>query len=46
MDSAEKDSTIKHIIRGVNPQGVIIHSFKHPSTLEMEHNYLKRNVQK
>ena len=45
MDSAGKDSTIKHIMRGVNPQGVLVHSFKHPSTLEMEHDYLWRHVQ-
>ena len=45
MDSAGKDSTIKHIMRGVNPQGILVHSFKHPSTLEMEHDYLWRYVQ-
>jgi len=45
MDSAGKDGTIKHIMRGVNPQGVSVHSFKHPSTLEMEHDYLWRYVQ-
>ena len=39
MDTAGKDSTIKHILRGVNPQGVLVHSFKHRSTLEMEHDY-------
>ena len=45
MDSAGKDGTIKHIMRGVNPQGVLVHSFKHPSILEMEHDYLWRYVQ-
>jgi PPK2 family polyphosphate:nucleotide phosphotransferase len=45
MDSAGKDGTIKHIMRGVNPQGVVVHSFKHPSTLEMEHDYLWRYAQ-
>ncbi len=45
MDSAGKDGTIKHIMRGVNPQGVLVHSFKHPSTLEMEHDYLWRYIQ-
>ena len=45
MDSAGKDGTIKHIMRGVNPQGVDVHSFKHPSTLEMEHDYLWRYAQ-
>jgi PPK2 family polyphosphate:nucleotide phosphotransferase len=45
MDSAGKDGTIKHIMRGVNPQGVLVHSFKHPSTVEMEHDYLWRCTQ-
>jgi PPK2 family polyphosphate:nucleotide phosphotransferase len=45
MDSAGKDGTIKHIMRGVNPQGVLVHSFKHPSTIEMEHDYLWRYIQ-
>ena len=46
MDSAGKDGTIKHIMRGVNPQGVHVTSFKHPSVLELEHDYLWRHVQK
>src|ERR1035437_10921276 len=46
MDSAGKDGTIKHIMRGVNPQGVHVNSFKHPSTLELEHDYLWRHAQK
>lgn len=46
MDSAGKDGTIKHIMSGVNPQGVLIHSFKHPSNLELEHDYLWRHAQK
>jgi PPK2 family polyphosphate:nucleotide phosphotransferase len=46
MDSAGKDGTIKHIMSGVNPQGVLVHSFKHPSTLELEHDYLWRHAQK
>lgn len=44
MDSSGKDGTIKHIMRGVNPQGVAVCSFKHPSTLELEHNYLWRHA--
>lgn len=46
MDSAGKDGTIKHIMNGVNPQGVVVNSFKHPSTLELEHDYLWRHAQK
>ncbi len=45
MDSAGKDGTIKHILSGVNPQGVLVHSFKHPSALELEHDYLWRHTQ-
>ncbi len=46
MDSSGKDGTIKHIMSGVNPQGVLVHSFKHPSDLELEHDYLWRHTQK
>lgn len=46
MDSAGKDGTIKHIMSGVNPQGVVVYSFKHPSALELEHDYLWRHAQK
>jgi PPK2 family polyphosphate:nucleotide phosphotransferase len=46
MDGSGKDSTIKHLMSGVNPQGVVVHSFKHPSVLELEHNYLWRHAQK
>ncbi len=46
MDSSGKDSSIKHIMSGVNPQGVLVHSFKHPSDLELEHDYLWRHYQK
>jgi PPK2 family polyphosphate:nucleotide phosphotransferase len=45
MDGSGKDGTIKNIMRGVNPQGVIVHSFKHPSTVELEHDYLWRHEQ-
>ena len=44
MDSAGKDGTIKHIMNGVNPQGVQVVSFKHPSTQELEHDYLWRHT--
>ena len=46
MDSSGKDGTIMHIMSGVNPQGVLVHSFKHPSALELEHDYLWRHAQK
>ncbi len=46
MDSSGKDSSIKHIMSGVNPQGVLVHTFKHPSDLELEHDYLWRHYQK
>lgn len=44
MDSAGKDGTIKNIMKGVNPQGVSVTSFKHPSTVELEHDYLWRHT--
>lgn len=43
MDSAGKDSFIKHIMRGANPQGLMVHSFKHPSGQEQAHDYLWRH---
>ena len=43
MDAAGKDSTIKHVMSGVNPQGVQITSFKVPSEEELNHDYLWRN---
>lgn len=46
MDSSGKDGTIKRIMGGVNPQGVMVYSFKHPSDLELEHNYLWRHAEK
>jgi PPK2 family polyphosphate:nucleotide phosphotransferase len=42
MDAAGKDSTIKHVMSGVNPQGCEVHSFKHPSPEELDHNFLWR----
>lgn len=43
MDAAGKDGTIKHIMSGVNPAGVQITSFKSPSTIELDHEYLWRH---
>ena len=42
MDAAGKDSTIKHVMSGVNPQGVEVHSFKQPSSEELAHDFLWR----
>src|ERR1041385_1943809 len=42
MDAAGKDSTIKHVMSGVNPQGCQVYSFKHPSVEELDHNFLWR----
>jgi PPK2 family polyphosphate:nucleotide phosphotransferase len=42
MDAAGKDSTIKHVMTGVNPQGCQVFSFKHPSAEELQHNYMWR----
>jgi PPK2 family polyphosphate:nucleotide phosphotransferase len=43
MDAAGKDSTIKHVMSGVNPQGCQIFSFKTPSSEELDHDYLWRS---
>ncbi len=43
LDAAGKDSTIKHVMSGVNPQGVQVTSFKVPGTEELDHDYLWRN---
>lgn len=40
MDAAGKDSTIKHVMSGVNPQGCQVFSFKHPSAEELDHDFL------
>jgi PPK2 family polyphosphate:nucleotide phosphotransferase len=42
MDAAGKDGTIKHVMSGVNPQGVQVYSFKHPSSEELDHDFLWR----
>jgi PPK2 family polyphosphate:nucleotide phosphotransferase len=41
-DAAGKDSTIKHVMSGVNPQGCEVYSFKAPSNEELKHDYLGR----
>ncbi len=45
MDAAGKDGTIKHVLSGVNPVGVKIHSFKRPTETELEHDFLWRSNQ-
>ena len=42
MDAAGKDGTIRHVMSGVNPQGVEVSSFKVPSSEELDHDYLWR----
>jgi PPK2 family polyphosphate:nucleotide phosphotransferase len=44
LDAAGKDGTIRHVMSGVNPQGVHVTSFKAPSTEELDHDYLWRCV--
>jgi PPK2 family polyphosphate:nucleotide phosphotransferase len=44
MDAAGKDSTIKHVMSGVNPQGVHVTSFKAPSSEELDHDFLWRGM--
>lgn len=45
MDAAGKDSAIKHVMSGVNPQGCQVFSFKHPSATELDHDFLWRTAQ-
>jgi PPK2 family polyphosphate:nucleotide phosphotransferase len=42
MDAAGKDGVVKHVMSGTNPQGCDVHSFKTPSTEELDHDYLWR----
>ena len=42
MDAAGKDSTIRALLRGINPAGCRVHSFKQPSKRELEHDFLWR----
>jgi PPK2 family polyphosphate:nucleotide phosphotransferase len=44
MDGAGKDSAIKHVMSGVNPQGCRVTSFKHPSAEELDHDFLWRTT--
>jgi PPK2 family polyphosphate:nucleotide phosphotransferase len=42
LDASGKDSTIKHVMSGVNPQAVTVHAFKQPSAEELNHDFLWR----
>src|SRR5436190_14825114 len=42
MDAAGKDSAIKHVMSGINPQGCQVHAFKAPSHEELDHDFLWR----
>jgi PPK2 family polyphosphate:nucleotide phosphotransferase len=46
LDTAGKDGTIRHVMSGVNPQGVVVHSFKIPSAEELDHDFLWRYAQR
>ncbi len=44
MDAAGKDGAIKHVMSGVNPQGCQVFSYKHPSAMELKHDFLWRTT--
>jgi PPK2 family polyphosphate:nucleotide phosphotransferase len=46
LDAGGKDSTIRHVMSGVNPQGVVVHGFRKPSAEELDHDYLWRYGQR
>lgn len=46
MDAAGKDSTIKHVMSGVNPQGCEVHSFKQPGPDDLDHDFLWRTARR
>jgi PPK2 family polyphosphate:nucleotide phosphotransferase len=46
IDAGGKDGTVRHVMSGVNPQGVSVHSFKVPSDEELDHDYLWRYAQR
>jgi PPK2 family polyphosphate:nucleotide phosphotransferase len=43
LDASGKDSTIKHVMSGLNPQGVAVRSFRQPSREDLEHDFLWRH---
>lgn len=46
MDTAGKDSTIKHVMSGINPQGCEVHGFKVPSEEELQHDFFWRTTKR
>jgi PPK2 family polyphosphate:nucleotide phosphotransferase len=44
MDAAGKDGAIRHVMSGVNPQGCQVFSYKHPSRIELQHDFLWRTT--
>jgi len=44
MDAAGKDGAIKHVMSGINPQGCQVFSYKHPSAMELQHDFLWRTT--
>jgi PPK2 family polyphosphate:nucleotide phosphotransferase len=44
LDAAGKDSAIRHVFTGVNPNGIRVSSFKQPTDLELEHDFLWRTA--
>src|SRR5690242_18412589 len=46
MDAAGKDSTIKHVMSGVNPQGCRVYSFKQPSQEDLSHDFMWRYLKR
>jgi len=46
MDAAGKDSVIEHVMKGVNPQGCEVHSFKQPSQEELDHDFMWRTTRR
>lgn len=44
MDAAGKDGAIKHVMSGVNPQGIAVHSFRQPTHHELDHDFLWRTA--
>jgi PPK2 family polyphosphate:nucleotide phosphotransferase len=44
MDAAGKDGCIKHVMSGVNPQGCEVHSYAHPTPIELKHDFLWRTT--
>jgi PPK2 family polyphosphate:nucleotide phosphotransferase len=46
MDAAGKDSVIEHVMKGVNPQGCEVHSFKQPSEEDLDHDFMWRSARR